>query len=286
MSASLNTHLPERIVIVRHGDRLDREQKEWAYGAPRPHDTPLSEKGKGAAFALGDYLRSARMVSPTEVVILSSPLVRCVETSHGIAEGLCAMTKDMLPQIPIYIENSLCEGAYWITQDAVRNRRLRGDLFPPLPVYYSSTHHAQHTSPLVRPAASQPFSSLGPSPKFVKTLDDKLKEEPHVTERCSLGVQGLLNCNAFSKKTVICVGHGETTSLWASCLSGTQVGENSWYTGFMEFMPQPVISTDRADGEKRNERGDGWVWLSQGQQTFDTPHLRLMAGHKQSSSVV
>lgn len=265
---------PERIVIVRHGERLDREDKEWAFGAARPHDTPLSEKGKAAARALGDYLRSARMVNPTEVVILSSPLVRCVETSHNIAVGLCAVAPELLSSVPIHIENSLCEGAYWITQDAVRNRRIRGDQFPPLPVFHPPTHHVEHTSPLVQ-VGPQKFPSLGPCPKFIKTPDDKLTEEPHVEERCSLGVQGLLTCAALHGKTVICVGHGETTRLWATFLSGTAVSENNYFTGFLEYMPQPVQTS--ASPEMKSRAKNGLIWLPQGQPSFDTPHLRLLA---------
>ncbi|CUG94150.1 histidine phosphatase, putative, partial [Bodo saltans] len=244
---------PERILIVRHSIRLDKEQRDWSRGAKRPQDPPITEGGKDLARQLGSYLRSARLIDFKNTVFLVSPLGRCIQTAHAIAEGLTEVVgKEALPTVPIHIEESLCEGAYWIYQDIVRNRGLRGDNFPPLPIYHNAAFHKENTSPLVVLHDQQnPSFALGPAPTFIKTGNDELVEEPRVQQRCRSGVVGLLNEKRLAGKVVICVGHGETCQLWAHSLSAVPINEAPTYTGFLEFRPQPV---DAATSQQQQQQ--------------------------------
>lgn len=267
---------PERVFVVRHGERVDKVDLDWGRGAARPHDPPLTPKGESMARALGQYLRAARLLDSSTVVILSSPLTRCVQTSHYIVEGLCGsstpaaasdmtLSKSDKNSVPVIIEHSLCEGVYWMHQDIKRNRFLRGEKYPPHPIYYDSRHHKAHTSPLVRD--DKPTAGLGPSPKYSKGPDDVLQEEPCVEERCTLGALGLLSSKEFSGKTVICVGHGETVALWGGAI-GSSTPPCGVLTGFTEFMPRPA-QMPQDKGKARN----GSVWCVQG-TPFMAPHLQ------------
>lgn len=66
------------------------------------------------------------LFAPDRVVILASPLVRCVETAHGIREGLLRTTIEMggdatAAWCPIFIEHSLVESAKWQQNDLFKN---------------------------------------------------------------------------------------------------------------------------------------------------------------------
>lgn len=253
---------PERIFIVRHAHRFDKENPDWGKGSLRPHDSMLSDQGKAAARKLGSFLRGARMIDALEVVILSSPLVRCVETAHCIAEGLTELNPSLLPKIPILIENSLCEGSYWMQCDMKRNRLLIGDLFPPKPMFYGPSFLKENVSPLVRVEQL----NLGPSPVYCLGNDGDLREDISISDRCKQGAVGLLKAKQLFGKVVICVGHGETTELWTNAIVGKLHPQNNEYTGFAELMPQ------KAEGDEKNARF-GYTWHHQS-IVFGTPHLR------------
>ena len=42
----------QRVYVMRHGERLDSIDRQWAKGAARPYDTPLSAHGKHEAMRL------------------------------------------------------------------------------------------------------------------------------------------------------------------------------------------------------------------------------------------
>jgi broad specificity phosphatase PhoE len=274
--------VPERILIVRHSIRLDKEERDWSRGAKRPQDPPITEGGKDLARQLGNYLRSARLVDFKNTVFLVSPMGRCIQTAHAIAEGLTEVAgKDALQLVPIHIEESLCEGAYWIYQDIVRNRSLRGEHFPPLPIYHNAAHHKEHTSPLVvLQDQLNPGFALGPPPTFIKTGNDELVEEPRVQQRCRSGVMGLLKEQRLAGKVVICVGHGETCQLWAQSLSAVPINEAPTYTAFLEFRAQPADTASARDQQQQAGKREadtlqahnGFLWFPQG-KSFETPHV-------------
>ena len=40
----------QRLIVMRHGERLDSLDREWRKRAPRPYDTPLTKPGEKEAF--------------------------------------------------------------------------------------------------------------------------------------------------------------------------------------------------------------------------------------------
>ena len=268
-------HLPAKIIIVRHSEREDHMRPEWHLDATRPHDPPITTQGKGLCQKLGRYLASERSVAPETVVLLSSPLQRCVQTSHAIAEGLggtispppSADGAPLLDTIPIHIEPGLIEGVYWMQHDLNKAHALRCEKTkdrhlphpaPPTPVYMPTAWLHSNVSPLVR---SERFA-LCEDPQYSNNPKAGLCEDVHVKNRCLRAAQALPACRRFAGKTVICVGHGQTTLLWFNALSATPSDiESPPYTGFAELAP--VITGS----------GSGTVlWVPQ-MAPFRQPHL-------------
>lgn len=84
-----------RIYIIRHGFRLDHEDKSWKATAKRPFDAPLSETGHLQAQKTAVALKDTGITT-----IFSSPLRRAVQTATHVADGL---------DLPIHLENGIVE---------------------------------------------------------------------------------------------------------------------------------------------------------------------------------
>ena len=138
-------HRPARVFIVRHGERKDHVDPQFHVGNARPHDSPLTDTGKRMARLLGKHLVNHRKVAPnfvatcpdgsdenqlfaSNVVILTSPLQRCVETSHGICTGIveaAGVPKGSV--IPMYLETGIMEGPEWLNYDMEKARVIKRD---------------------------------------------------------------------------------------------------------------------------------------------------------------
>ncbi|KAL2143611.1 hypothetical protein VTI28DRAFT_10196 [Corynascus sepedonium] len=103
---------PAYLFVVRHGYRLDAADKQWHLTSPTPYDPPLTYSGWQQAKSLGVRIasiiqeriqedeRSAshnngesdqpgrRKRKRYEVVLHSSPFLRCIQTSIAISAGL------------------------------------------------------------------------------------------------------------------------------------------------------------------------------------------------------
>ena len=102
-----------RVLVLRHGERLDHIRPEWALGATRAHDSPLSALGKEQARAAGRHYREHMKRGKT--VFVSSPLVRVVQTAASFFDGAF----DAPDTEPLLIDSCLAEN-----ETAVRNRML------------------------------------------------------------------------------------------------------------------------------------------------------------------
>ena len=94
------------VYLVRHGERYDYTDPEWAPHATHPHDAPLSARGDTQAEDIADRLAIAR-----PYMIVSSPFQRAVLTGEptaefhnqkiciepGITEFMCNMTRTRVP---------------------------------------------------------------------------------------------------------------------------------------------------------------------------------------------
>ncbi|KAL2133375.1 hypothetical protein VTI74DRAFT_2463 [Chaetomium olivicolor] len=100
---------PAYLFVVRHGYRLDAADKQWHLSSPTPYDPPLTYSGWQQAKSLGvriasiirervqeEELAASRNTDPSakrkrkryEVVLHSSPFLRCIQTSIAISAGL------------------------------------------------------------------------------------------------------------------------------------------------------------------------------------------------------
>lgn len=85
----------KQIYIIRHGFRLDHEDRSWKATAERPFDAPLAEKGHLQAKKTGLALKDAGIEA-----IYSSPLRRAVQTASHVADRL---------DMPINLESGIIE---------------------------------------------------------------------------------------------------------------------------------------------------------------------------------
>lgn len=83
--------------VVRHGARQDKDgagsMTEYTSKCEphHEHDTPLSIKGEGQALRTGEFIRQclgANVLATKNILMVSSPLRRCLQTTNGIRRGL------------------------------------------------------------------------------------------------------------------------------------------------------------------------------------------------------
>ncbi|KAK7927464.1 hypothetical protein PG985_004462 [Apiospora marii] len=97
---------PAYVFIVRHGNRLDAADKQWHLSSPAPYDPPLTYGGWLQSRMVGARIASIIQDRETEeeasaavnqtprkrrrynVILHSSPFLRCVQTSIAISSGL------------------------------------------------------------------------------------------------------------------------------------------------------------------------------------------------------
>lgn len=261
---------PSRIIIVRHSEREDQIHPEFAKTYPRPHDSPLTKNGLELASRLGKYLADQYGVYSTKehpVVTLTSPLLRCVQTSDRIVDAIVASHAHEISQrsedhfIPIYLEPSIMEGDFYLLYDMKKNPSVMTPtgLHVPEPLYYDAAYFHRHYSKYVKVEKS---FSLGGDPTFV--ISSHSLTEKDFQERNLRGVKGLLENLEFDGKTVILVGHGETVCIWYRALTGVDVNVNipcPPYTGFVVLKPADPTSK-AVDGK----------WVPDG-PIFSQPHL-------------
>jgi len=250
--------IPARIFLVRHGERLDHEDPGWAMKAERPHDPPLTKAGHDAARSLGLYLRTGRFVQPENVSILASPLLRCVETAQSITRGLVHAHTNPSLQIPILLEPGLVESVYYIHKDICKNKSLRGEHYPPWPIYQLNVWHKQHVTERVMLESA----GMHPAPQYLIDHHGNLNELPPVDKRCAAAAKALIFSSAFAGRDVILVGHGQTTVLWYNAIATTPIAFAPPFTGVAELMPAP-----------QRDNGNVYVLWHPQCTPFSTPHL-------------
>ncbi|KAA8917041.1 hypothetical protein TRICI_000827 [Trichomonascus ciferrii] len=72
-----------RIVIARHGKRLDSEDTGWSVSSATPYDSPLAEEGREQVCASGQVMKEY-LNEDERMYVHSSPFLRCVETADGL----------------------------------------------------------------------------------------------------------------------------------------------------------------------------------------------------------
>jgi len=88
------------LILIRHGERLDNycnvsDEERKATKVENHLDIPLSQQGKRQAFETGEHLRKLLKDKGIEtganVKLLSSPYLRCLQTSEGVLRGLVSI---------------------------------------------------------------------------------------------------------------------------------------------------------------------------------------------------
>jgi len=119
-----------RVWVVRHGDRLDFEmgQEKWRAIAQRVNDPCLSDLGHQQAVETAQAVASENdRPDRRPTSIISSPFLRCIETSNPLA-GLLGL--------PIKIDHSLFEVVF--TGESMPSLADRACYFPRIDLDYES----------------------------------------------------------------------------------------------------------------------------------------------------
>lgn len=124
------------LYIIRHGDRWDIENPDWGTMTSRPVDTPLSQLGHNQARETGLFLNQLFKeddIESNDIVWLSSPYLRCLQTSD---EALNALTIPNANAIKILPEYAVSEWGGDLAQ--LPTLRERRHYFPRLDESYES----------------------------------------------------------------------------------------------------------------------------------------------------
>ncbi|KAL6645330.1 hypothetical protein ACP70R_016938 [Stipagrostis hirtigluma subsp. patula] len=85
----------QRVVVMRHGDRLDHAEPIWPANKPRPWDPPLTDAGLLRAWTVGKRIRAAAAADGWAIHrVLVSPFLRCRQTAAQALAALCAVPDD------------------------------------------------------------------------------------------------------------------------------------------------------------------------------------------------
>jgi broad specificity phosphatase PhoE len=97
------------LFVIRHGDRWDYSNPEWKkLSTSRLGDSPLSTLGHQQAREVGNFLDSwlaDRNLTAEDITWLSSPFLRCLQTSNEALNAFSrvdVMTTPILPEYSIF----------------------------------------------------------------------------------------------------------------------------------------------------------------------------------------
>ena len=129
----------QSLYIIRHGDRHDYSYPEWRESALRPNDPPLSDLGHEQASETGEYLNSLLLedgFKVEDITVLSSPFLRCIQTTTNILAQLTLEDAHTLQIKPEYSVFEIDTGHD--AHKCLPTIAERGCYFPRLDVEYES----------------------------------------------------------------------------------------------------------------------------------------------------
>jgi len=82
--------VPQSMWVMRHGEREDEVNNKWELTSDRPYDPPLTSKGRSQGYERGKGLALALLATKSNnaCVVVSSPFLRCVQTSAEVIKGM------------------------------------------------------------------------------------------------------------------------------------------------------------------------------------------------------
>ena len=195
---------PQYLLIIRHGDRWDYSNPDWKLEAgKRTGDSPLSTLGHTQARETGIWLSrffTDHNLSPNNLVWLSSPFLRCLQTSDDALNAATTINPDF-DSTKINVEYSIFE---WDGHD--------GSWHADLP---SLVDERQHYFPRIDLSYESVFIPPLPEPRS------------KFFERCEKSVR-LLTKSRFPYKpgqVLVCVSHAAGCLALAHKLSGRPLNE-------------------------------------------------------------
>ena len=103
---------PQKMWVIRHGERLDEVDDSWQATTDRPYDPPLTAKGRGQAFARGQALARAGAAGAGGCVVACSPFLRCIQTGAEVLRGMSQVygqtEESRAPQVSVQRLSSIC----------------------------------------------------------------------------------------------------------------------------------------------------------------------------------
>lgn len=130
-----------RVVVLRHGERVDHVDPRWRETAAEPSDSPLSAAGHLQAAAAGAHLAATE---PRVLAVYASPFTRTLETAAAVAAAL---------RLPVRREPAVAE---WLNGDWFGGRffwpdeRAGANVCAPLEEGYASVFEAEPACPETR----------------------------------------------------------------------------------------------------------------------------------------
>jgi broad specificity phosphatase PhoE len=145
--------------LVRHGERRDEVDPDWAARADRPYDPPLTDRGRRQAELTGDRLRDCDVDA-----VYTSPFLRAVETAHHIADRI---------DRPVFVDHGLSEHlnpAWFDVAPTVMQPRSLADRFDTVDPAHASSRRPNYPESADEAAARTVravYRLLGDAPETV-----------------------------------------------------------------------------------------------------------------------
>jgi broad specificity phosphatase PhoE len=207
--------LPERVVIIRHAERLDEVFPEWGDLADRPQDSPLTDRGIQQAKILGEWVAGSSWVDNIGGVFVS-PFVRTVQTAHFATEH------PKLAHARLLVEYGLAEGADWMAHNTKCKTPWHlkaADLYcvsRKIDLSYESYKH-----PLFSPGESYP---------------GRPREGDKWYDRCAQTVWRICRSEQYANKTLLLVTHGGCVDNFGHALSGCHLSSSPGHTSVTSYV--------------------------------------------------
>jgi len=113
--------MTRKLIVVRHGARLDSDDRSWQKTAKHPYNTPLSAQGHIDALHIANELMVNLSSTSSTVAVFASPFLRTIQTADYIARALATTVRvesglhewlpphvhDQLPSLTSY--SAICE---------------------------------------------------------------------------------------------------------------------------------------------------------------------------------
>ncbi|GJN91904.1 hypothetical protein Rhopal_004929-T1 [Rhodotorula paludigena] len=251
----------ESVYICRHGFRLSWETSVWSSPTGIPRDPPLSAHGVDQAKELARFLKQELGVESAEdarkqgIVLLSSPLYRCVQTATPTAEAL---------GVPIFIEPGIGE---WYLP-------VRRGLHPEL----ATASFLSRFFPLVSTTDPSSPDSAGWTPLLTPPRTGESMRAVHARARTLWTAHLVSALEARGAKKIVLFSHAATCIALVRALAGDledlagagggEAGEG-WDEEKRRKVRAATCSVSKFVREGRGAGGEGsWKWEWDGRTDF------------------